>query len=784
MREVASAIARETRSRGIRQVLSPVVNLARDVRWGRVEETYGEDPYLASRMAAAFVSAFEKQGVVATPKHFAANVGDGGRDSYPIRDDERSLRETELRPFRAALAEGGARSIMTSYNSVSGSPAGANKWLLSRLLKGEWAFRGFVISDACAVGGSYSLHLTSGSYDESGRQAWESGLDVVFQTAREHADLFKGPILDGRVARARVDDAVRRVLRAKMELGLFENPYVDPAEAERWNGHTDHRALARRAAEASLVLLKNEGSTLPLGRTATLAVIGPDAVEARLGGYSGPGNRKVGLLDALRASAGAGETVAYAPGPGRASAHPVPIGPAHLRTGRGPDAAAGLKGEYFAGIGLAGEPVARRVDPRVDFHWTFLPPAEGLGTDWYSVRWTGALVAPASGTVRIGVEGDDGVRLWLDGKPLLDRPGKQTRGLWLRPVRLEKGRVYDIRLEFFEPVRDGEIRLVWDHGVVDESEARIEEAVRLAARSGAAIVAAGIEEGESRDRADIRLPGRQAELIRRIAATGVPTAVVLYAGSAVEMTDWIDAADAVLAAWYPGEEGGTAVAAALRGMINPAGRLPITVPRSVAQLPLVYNHKPTGRLDDYLDMTGEPLFPFGHGLSYTTFRYSGLTIEPAVIPPTGKARVSFRVENIGLEGRRRGRPALHPRPTGFGGAPRFRAQGIRQNTPGSGRGKGHVFRAWPGRAGAPGCGPARSRRARRDPSLRRQLEQRHPAAGDIESRSPETLIPPSTRPTCSRFAGAPNDESEITASRRSSGRPSSRAGRRARRRGK
>ncbi len=160
-------------------------------------------------------------------------------------------------------------------------------------------------------------------------------------------------------------------------------------------------------------------------------------------------------------------------------------------------------------------------------------------------------------------------------------------------------------------------------------------------------MAAGIEEGESRDRADIRLPGRQAELIRRIAATGVPTVVVLYAGSAVEMTDWIDAADAVLAAWYPGEEGGSAVAAALRGAVNPAGRLPITIPRSVAQLPLVYNHKPTGRLDDYLDMTGEPLFPFGHGLSYTAFRYSGLTIEPAVIPPSGKARVSFRVENTG-----------------------------------------------------------------------------------------------------------------------------------------
>jgi beta-glucosidase len=647
MSEAAGAIARETRSRGIRQVLSPVVNIARDVRWGRVEETYGEDPHLASRMAAAFVGAFERQGVIATPKHFAANVGDGGRDSYPIHDDERRLREIELPPFRAALSEGGARSIMTSYNSVSGSPASANDRLLNRLLKGEWAFRGFVISDACSVGGSYSLHLTSDSYAESGRQAWESGLDVIFQTAREHAALFNKPILDGRIGRARLDDAVRRVLRAKMELGLFESPYVDPAEAGRLNGSPDHRALARRAAEASIVLLKNEAGLLPLARGARLAVIGADAVEARLGGYSGPGNRKSSLLEALRASAAKGAKVDYAPGCGRTLPHLRPIGPEHLRTATGPGGKPGLDAAYFPNVSLAGEPATRRVDPRIDFHWTFLPPAEGLGTDWYSVRWTGVLIGPADGPLEIGVEANDGVRLFLDGQPVVDQWAKQTRRALTRKMRLEKGRAYELRLEFQEPVRSGEIRLVWDFGVRDDSEAAIREAVALASRSEAAIVAAGIEEGEARDRADIRLPGRQAELIRRVAETGVPTIVVLYAGSAVEMADWIGRADAVLDAWYPGEAGGEAVAAILRGGANPAGRLPITFPRSVAQLPLVYNHKPTGRTDDYLDMTGEPLFPFGFGLSYTTFEYSDLRIEPAVIPPDGKAVVSFRVKNAG-----------------------------------------------------------------------------------------------------------------------------------------
>lgn len=503
MSEVAGAIAAETRSRGIRQVLSPVINIARDVRWGRVEETYGEDPFLASRMAVAFVRAFEERGVVATPKHFVANVGAGGRDSYPIADGERELRETDFLPFMAALGEGGARSIMTSYNSWDGVPCSMNPRLLTDILKGEWAFRGFVISDACSVGGAFSLHLTADSYPESGRQAWESGLDVVFQTEIGHAPLFGPAITGGKVGAKRIDDAVRRVLRAKMELGLFEDPYVDPAEAERVNEAPAHRALARRAARESVVLLKNGGGTLPLGDggTSRIAVIGPDAVEARLGGYSGPGVRKLTLLDGIRERSGPGASVRYAEGCGR----------------------------------------------------------------------------------------------------------KDSGG----------------------------------------GESAIGEAVRLARVSDLAVVAAGIEEGEARDRADIRLPGRQGEMIRRVAATGTPTVVVIYGGSAVAMSEWIDAADAVLMAWYPGEEGGRAVADVLWGDADPAGRLPVTFPLAVGQLPLVYNHKPTGRFDGYLDLSGDPLFPFGFGLSYTEFGYGDLAVEPGDIPSGGTARVSCRVTNAG-----------------------------------------------------------------------------------------------------------------------------------------
>jgi beta-glucosidase len=501
MGAVAGAIAAETRSRGIRQVLSPVINIARDVRWGRVEETYGEDPFLASRLAVAFVRAFEERGVVATPKHFVANVGAGGRDSYPIADGERQLREIDFPPFLAAIEEGGARSIMTSYNSWDGVPCSMNPRLLTDILKGEWAFRGFVISDACSVGGAFSLHLTADSYPESGRQAWESGLDVVFQTEIGHASLFGPAITGGSVGAARVDGAVRRVLRAKMELGLFEDPFVDPAEAERESGLDAHRALARRAARESIVLLKNGGGTLPLGNggPSRIAVIGPDAVEARLGGYSGPGVRKITLLDGIRERSGPGTSVRY---------------------------------------------------------------AEGCG---------------------------------------------------------------------------------WKAG----DEGGIEAAVRLAGASNLAIVAAGIEEGEARDRADIRLPGGQAEMIQRVAATGTPTVVVIYGGSAVAMSEWIDAVDAILIAWYPGEEGGRAVADVLWGGADPAGRLPVTFPLAVGQLPLVYNHKPTGRFDGYLDLPGDPLFPFGFGLSYTEFGYGDLAIEPKEIPSGGTARVSCKVTNAG-----------------------------------------------------------------------------------------------------------------------------------------
>ncbi|HTO95119.1 MAG TPA: glycoside hydrolase family 3 protein, partial [Bacteroidota bacterium] len=316
MNDVAGAIADETRSRGIRQILSPVVNVATDPRWGRVEETYGEDPYLSSVMGTAFVSQFERRGVVTTPKHFVANHGDGGRDSYPAYWNDRLLEETYFPPFKACVMLGGSRSIMSSYNSVDGRPCTADPWLLNRKLREEWGFRGFVVSDAGAVGGINDLHRTSADYEESAKQAIENGLDVLLQTSVDQFPLFfdralAHPTIDQRA----VDGAVARVLRVKFQLGLFDHPYVDPDSAAALNDSPAHRELARRASRESIVLLKNTGGLLPLRKdVGSIAVIGPDAAVARLGGYSGPGVRNVSILEGIRERLGSSTRIAYEEG--------------------------------------------------------------------------------------------------------------------------------------------------------------------------------------------------------------------------------------------------------------------------------------------------------------------------------------------------------------------------------------------------------------------------------------------------------------------------------------
>ena len=483
LEEVAKAIGRETRARGIHQCLSPTVNIARDVRCGRTEETYGEDPYLASRMAAAFVRGVQSQGVAATPKHFVANfVGPGGRDSNEVPLTERHLRDIYFPVYRAAVEEAGALSIMPAYNALDGVPCSSHRRLLTEVLRGEWGFRGYVVSDYGAVAHIHEKHRVAETKAQAAKQALEAGMDMELP-ASDCFEELGGLVKTGELSQDVLDEAVRRVLRVKFRLGLLDDPHADPAEAERLADCPEHRRLALEAARRTITLLKNDG-ILPLGNDLTVAVVGPNAERENIGEYSGYDTEVVTPLQGIRSR----------------------IGPENVLLAGGCDVTGGSRTGFDAAVRAA--------------------------------------------------EAADVAVLCMGN--------------------------------------------FWD------------------------------TEGEGRDRSSLDLPGVQEELIAAVTAAGKPVVVVLFGGSAVTMERWIGSAAAVVEAWYPGEEGGTALADVLFGDAAPGGKLPMTFPKRTGQCPLYYNPEPSGRGDTYADLRGEQAqFPFGHGLSYTTFEYSDLEIDPA-----------------------------------------------------------------------------------------------------------------------------------------------------------
>jgi beta-glucosidase len=646
MERVAQVIGRETRTRGIRQVLSPVVNIARDVRWGRTEETYGEDPFLTSAMSEAFCHGVEGQGVITTPKHYAANVGDGGRDSNAIHFSERLLREVYFPGFKACFQRGGAQSVMAAYNSIDGIPCSANDWLLTDVLRKEWGFQGFVVSDYGSVAGIWNMHHTAATEKEAAAQALEAGLDMELPEIFIYGQPLRQALREGLVSETVLDRAVSRILTAKFRLGLFDQPYVDPAEAARANDSAEHRALALEAARQSIVLLKNENGTLPLKKDIkTIALLGPCADAERLGGYSGFGIKVVSILEGLKDRLAEGTKVVFAEGC-KLESSPLPIIPAaFLRPSDATPEAQGLKGEYFNNKDLSGAPAVVRIDPGINFDWANGAPDPKIDPDNFSVRWTGRLLPEKTNDYLLSVTTDDGVRLSLDGKLLLDQWVPRGATTDYVPVRLEAGRAYDLRIEYYENGGYACAFLGWN--VEPKEDVLFQQAVDAARSADAAVVVTGLVEGEGRDRARLSLPGKQEALIKAVAETGVPTVVVLTGGSAATMEAWEGRVPAIVEAWYPGEEGGHAVADILLGRMNPAGRLPITFPRFEGQVPLYNNPRPTGRGYDYVDMSGRPSYPFGYGLSYTNVEYSDLKVDPQTIAPDGTVSVSVAVKNTG-----------------------------------------------------------------------------------------------------------------------------------------
>jgi beta-glucosidase len=638
---------------------SPNINIFRDPRWGRGMETYGEDPYLTGRMAVAFVRGMQGTDprylrVVATPKHYAVHSGpDPLRHQFDAVVDERDLRETYLPAFRAAVTEAGAQSVMCSYNRVDGAPACANRRLLGDILRDEWHFSGYVVSDCDAVDDIRTGHKMAADNAQAAAMAVRAGDDL--NCGRAFASLVDA-VRGGLVAESEVDTALGRLIRAKLRLGMFDPPsrvaYARIPYSE--NGSPEHRALALEATRKSVVLLQNDG-TLPLRRgLGTIAVIGPNAddEESLLGNYNGLPSDPVTPLAGIRAKVGPGTDVLYARGSDLAAGTPslVPIPASALATDTGAGATSGLTGAYYANRTMSGAPAATRTDQGVDFDWWDVAPVPALPADTFSIRWTGWLLPPVTGRYSLGVSALGAVRLYLDDSVLVQSGWPGTRS---HEVDLVAGQPRRMRLEFVGRQPNAVMHLIW--GAPDAH--LLDDAVAAARRADAVILCLGLSprlEGEEMpvhipgfeggDRTSLDLPAPQQQLLEAVAAVGKPTILVLLNGSAVAVTWAAEHVPAIVEAWYPGQAAGTAIADVLFGDYNPAGRLPITFYKSVDQLPAFTDYRMAGRTYRYF--TGEPLFPFGFGLSYTRFVYRDLQV-PASVRAGDSVWVSAEVENAG-----------------------------------------------------------------------------------------------------------------------------------------
>jgi len=514
---VGQAVAKELRAVGVRQVLAPVVNISRDPRWGRTEESYGEDVFLVSRMGVAYTKALEQSGIIATPKHFVDNYSDGGHDSYSSNNSWRVLRETFLEPFRACFVEGGARSVMAAYNSIDGVPCHANSVLLNDILCEEWGFNGFVVSDYSGVKGILGAHKLAESYAEAQAQCFEAGLDV--DLPRGYPDLLE-LVKSGRISEKQIDESVLKVLTCKFELGLFDEPFVDASKANQIVRSPEHKQLALEAARKVMTLLKNDNEMLPLSdsKIKRVGIFGPAANVLSLGDYSGP----------------------YG----------------------------GWKGDDA------------------------LTPYQ-------------ALVKRLEGKTEV----------------ILHQPGKDVSSL---------AKTCDVVI-FFGSIREGEGH---DRSLLTLPSSSVKAAQSL---DNAMIV----------EDAEIQMVNiDQEKMINELASSGTKTVVVLQNGSTIDIRNWVEKVDAVIEAWYPGEQGAIAIAETLFGDINPGGRLPFTWARHAGQLPIYYDIKPSGRGYEYNDDDGKPMFPFGFGLSYTTFEYSNLVL-PSAVKKDGTAEIKFTLINTG-----------------------------------------------------------------------------------------------------------------------------------------
>ncbi len=646
---------------------APNVNIFRDPRWGRGQETYGEDPYLTGRMAVAFVSGMQGNDphyfrVVSTPKHFAVHSGpEPLRHSFNVDVSPHDLEDTYLPAFRDAVTEAHAQSVMCAYNAVDGFPACASTELLQDHLRDAWGFDGYVVSDCAAVADIATGHKFAPDFAHASAAAVKAGTDVEcgYGQGVAFVDLATA-VRQDLINEAAIDTALKRLFRARFRLGMF-----DPPDSFAYGripmtvvNSPEHRKLSLQAAREAIVLLKNEDGFLPLGSDVKkIAVVGPTAelVQALQGNYNGPPPNPVFPIVGIEGRFGKQAQVVYAQGSTLVEGFGVPISRNALRTAEGKE---GLTGEYFDNVDLSGKPVLTRVDRTVNFNWDKVVPVPGLQRDNFSVRWSGTLTPPAAGEYRLGgrvnycyaCESHEGLRLYVDGKLLVesgeDRNAEAT-------IRFQDTKPHEIRLEYLHYTSTAGVDLTWQ----PPAAALRAEAAAAAKQSDVVVAFVGLSpqlEGEEMpvelegfeggDRTDIKLPKVQRELLEALQATGKPLVVVLTSGSALAVPDVEQYAKAILHAWYPGEEGGTAIAETLAGDNNPAGRLPLTFYKSVDQLPPFTDYDMMGHTYRYFE--GDPLYGFGYGLSYSKFEYSNLKLPSRPVRAGEPVTVEVDVKNL------------------------------------------------------------------------------------------------------------------------------------------
>jgi beta-glucosidase len=637
------AISQEVKAKDRNVILGPCININRVPQGGRNFESYGEDPFLTSRTAVSYVRGVQSGNVAATVKHYATNNQEWERDRINNKVGVRALYEIYLPAFKAAVQEGGAMAIMSAYNKLNGSFCSENTFLLQDVLKKEWQFQGLVMSDWGAV------HSTLATAN--------NGLDLEMPTGEFLSKEKLLPLIKaGTVSESTIDGKIRRILRVMFRLGLFDETTSEKPQADG----SPQRSVALDVARSGIVLLKNENNLLPLNMSSlkSIAVIGPNAAVARTGGGGSSmvnPSPSESPLEALKRMYGKSVTFNYAVGvelPGAVT----PIS-ADLLSPPNEPGKEGLLGEYFTNEDLRGEPSVRRIDTTVNFDWGERGPAPGIGADSFSVRWTGSIHVTESGTFAFSVSTDDGVRFYIKNQLLIDNWTQHAEEVRSVNYTMEAGKSYNIKMEYYQNLGGAVARL----GLAKPSENKLPGVIALAQKSDAVLLFVGdspLEESEGFDRPSIDLPASQVNLINAVAKANPHTVVVLEAGAQIVMENWIDNVNALVEAWYPGQEGAQAIAEVLSGTTNPSGKLPVTFPKRWEDCSAFGSYPGANDETEYSDgiLVGYRHFdteniavryPFGFGLSYAKFSVSDVKITSIPKSMDNEYTVTASVMNTG-----------------------------------------------------------------------------------------------------------------------------------------